>query len=101
MNLRHAAALSLMGWLLVLPPPGPGGQGNDTSAPLVTRFKFKTAYSSSGACEKAKSQLISLHPPNPKDPEEQGKGSLNARKLASVYPTTIRAPAETSINRRA
>ena len=72
MNLRHAAALSLMGWLLVLPPPGPGGQGNDTSAP--PGFSFKTVYSSREECEKAKSQLINLHPPNPKDPiEEQRK----------------------------
>ena len=74
MNLRHAAALSLMGWLLVLSPPGPGGQGNDTSAPLVTGFNFQTVYSSREECEKVKSQLINLHPPNPKDPiEEQAK----------------------------
>jgi hypothetical protein len=73
MNLRHAAALSLVGWLLVLPPPGPGGQGNDTSAPLVTWSNFKKVHSSREECERVKSHLINLHPPNPKDPEEQGK----------------------------
>jgi hypothetical protein len=72
MNLRHVAALSLMGWLLVLSAPGSGGQGNDTSAP--PGFRFKTVYSSREECEKVKSQLINLHPPNPKDPiEEQRK----------------------------
>jgi hypothetical protein len=73
MNLRHAGALSLMGWLLVLPPPGPGGQGNDTSAPLSTCVRAKTVYSSREECEKVKSQVINLHPPNPKDPEGQRK----------------------------
>ena len=48
--------------------------GNDTSAPVVTGLSFKTVYSSREECEKVKSQLINLHPPNPKDPiEEQRK----------------------------
>jgi hypothetical protein len=90
MNLRHAAALSLMGWLLVLPPPGPGGQGNDTSAPLVTGLSFKTVYTSREECEKVKSQLINLYPPNPKDPEEQGK--LEREKAGLCLPNDDQSP---------
>jgi hypothetical protein len=90
MNLRHAATLSLMGWLLVLPPPGPSGQGNDTSAPLVTWFNFKTVYSSREECEKVKSQLINLHPPNPKDREEQGK--LEREKAGLCLPNDDQSP---------
>jgi hypothetical protein len=88
-NLRHAVALSLMGSLLVLPPPGPGGQGNDTSAP--PGFSFKTVYSSREECEKVKSQLINLHPPNPKDPiEEQRK--LEGEKAGLCVPNDDQSP---------
>ena len=80
MNLRYAAALSLTGVAPRLAASGAAWSSNDTSAPLVTWFRAKTVYSSREECEKVKSKSSSAK----SQKTQKNKGSLNARKLASV-----------------
>lgn len=51
MNLRHAAALVLVGWYLMVPPLGGNGK-NDTTAPL-NRWTHPHTFSSAHDCEEA------------------------------------------------
>ena len=50
MRSRHAAALSLLGWLLLLPPVSPTTQQVDKDAPL-SHWKLERTYSGKKACE--------------------------------------------------
>jgi hypothetical protein len=50
MNLRHAAALALVGWYLITPPSGPAGKP-DFSAPLSEWGQMAT-FDSAAACKK-------------------------------------------------
>jgi len=61
MNLRHAAALALMGWYLLIPPVfSPMGAHqrsfNDLSAPL-NRWDIWAKFDSQGSCEKEQQRL--------------------------------------------
>ena len=59
MNLRHAAALALVGWYLMLPPPTPDGVTNpalrfvESDAPL-SKWSIQRSYDTAESCEKAK-----------------------------------------------
>jgi hypothetical protein len=50
-KLRHAAALALVGWYLMMPPVGENGK-NDTGAPL-NRSHHRHTFDSAHDCEKA------------------------------------------------
>lgn len=63
MKPRHAVALALVGWYLMVPPPGqPRSTGANTappndSAPL-TQWTTRNSYDSAQACEAAKKQSL-------------------------------------------
>jgi hypothetical protein len=69
MNLRHAAALALVGWYLMIPPkacvghlckcrkPGDGCYITEQDAPLVRWQKWKL-YSSGTECESAQTARV-------------------------------------------
>jgi hypothetical protein len=56
MNLRHAAALSLVGWYLLQPPRSAPGKF-DASAPL-SKWEQDSTHDSSAACEQAKLAMV-------------------------------------------
>jgi hypothetical protein len=58
MNLRHAAAVALVGWYLMVPPLGPNGS-IDPNAPL-SRWEQYEGHDNAAACEVAHSQLLDL-----------------------------------------
>jgi hypothetical protein len=61
MNPRHAAALAVVGWYLMLPPfvKGPDGARRvDSKAPLA-QWSIDKSFESRDACEQAKSGLQS------------------------------------------
>lgn len=73
MEIRHtAAALVLLGWYLLLPPPG-RDRDVDTSLPLTVWFRAKHIYTSKADCESDKAALINMPRANPSDPKEQSK----------------------------
>jgi len=66
MNLRHAAALTLVGWYLMMPPILAIGDTNDvehgewwtqTDAP-VFKWQISSSFDSASDCEDLKSKLI-------------------------------------------
>ena len=67
---RHAAALALAGWYLILPPLTPNGRWIDTTAPLSAWYKVKPPYASKDGCERAKNGMIALHRANPSSPSK-------------------------------
>ena len=71
MKFRHAAALALVGWYLMLPPLTPNARWIDTTAPLSAWYKVKPPYASMHDCERAKNAMVALHRPNPSSPSEQ------------------------------
>ena len=60
MKLRHAAALTLVGWYMMMPPPPsyPGGPVN-TSIPL-SKWNMTASYDTAKECEKYRSILQGL-----------------------------------------
>jgi hypothetical protein len=55
MNLRHAAALALVGWYLMTPPPK--GREIDSTAPL-SKWEAGAAFNSPDECNKARGELL-------------------------------------------
>jgi hypothetical protein len=71
MKLRHAAALALVAWYLMVPPLAePDGLSIDTTAPLTAWVNMKPSFASKPDCETTKAKMIALHP-HPSDPSEQ------------------------------
>jgi|SRR5713101_6058180 len=58
MNLRHAAALALVGWYL-LRPPGPNNGAPDFKAPL-SRWTYSGSFDSAKGCERERDSRIDL-----------------------------------------
>ncbi len=59
MKLRHAAALAVVGWYLMVPPPGqPRSTGANTAPPNdnapLNQWTIRNSYDSAQACEAAK-----------------------------------------------
>ena len=59
MNFRHAAALALVGWYLMVPPPGPPRSAGANTAPPnhtapLNQWTIRNSYDSAQACEAAK-----------------------------------------------
>jgi hypothetical protein len=90
---RHAAALVLVGWYLMVPPPVPHSSVPvDLDAPL-SKWRFFSTHDSAAQCEQglvafyklAKTELAA----NPAD-EETEYNSTSLRTL-SASPATIRA----------
>jgi hypothetical protein len=86
-NLRHAAALALVGWYLLLPIPCRTG-GFDLNAPLSVWYRVEDVYPTRAACESDKAALIKLH--------AQGKAATDAdtsrgEALGHAFRQTIRA----------
>lgn len=51
MNLRHAAALALVGWYLMVPPTGRDNQTRNADAPLSQWKRRPTIYRDKEECE--------------------------------------------------
>jgi hypothetical protein len=60
MNIRHASALALIGWYLIMPPIGvvDGRKQIDTEVPLWKWQHPPQVFSSSAECEQAKAARI-------------------------------------------
>jgi hypothetical protein len=56
MNLRHAAALALVGWYLMLPPLSAPGKFD--TAQLLSKWVEDSAHDSGAACEQAKDDMV-------------------------------------------
>jgi hypothetical protein len=56
MKFRHAAALALIVWYLMLPPPAPSG-GRLIFEPL-SEWKLIETFDSKNACQQMRSKLI-------------------------------------------
>ncbi|MGB0059121.1 hypothetical protein [Candidatus Binatus sp.] len=56
MSLRHAAALALVGWYLMVPPAIPGTGQVDQSAPL-SQWKIRRQFPHDQGCEATKARL--------------------------------------------
>jgi hypothetical protein len=56
MNLRHAAALALLGWYLITPPVGPDGVV-DLNAP-ISKWDQKDNFDAAADCDTAVAQRI-------------------------------------------
>ena len=58
MNLRRAAALALVGWYLMVPPPvGSNFDSFDKNAPL-SKWRQPAAFDSAAACEQYRTEAI-------------------------------------------
>ena len=55
MNLRHAAALALVGWYLIVPPAT--GDSFDKNAP-VSKWRQPAAFDSAADCEQYRTEAI-------------------------------------------
>jgi hypothetical protein len=60
MKLRHAAALALVGWYLMIPPANPNGE-RDAFAPMI-EWKVIDQFKSDRQCEGIRLQLIERMP---------------------------------------
>jgi len=58
MKLRHAAALALVGWYLMLPPQHGGSADFNTHAPL-SEWTVLEKYDDTSACERGKMDQLS------------------------------------------
>jgi hypothetical protein len=56
MTIRHAAALALVGWYLMVPPAMPGIHEVNQSAPL-SQWNIRRKFPHSQGCEAAKARL--------------------------------------------
>jgi len=61
MGLRHAAALALMGWYLMVPPPLPHSRGHGQIEPL-SRWIVARTFESKKACDAERRHLSKLDP---------------------------------------
>lgn len=64
MKIRHAAALLLMGWILMVPPDSTIPHSVDSAAPL-SRWREIAEFDNAGDCRKA---LVTLQTKNPDFP---------------------------------
>jgi hypothetical protein len=60
MKLRHAAALALFGWYLIIPPTGREHPMGDVDAPLGRWVKRPTVYRNKDECEHVLDRHIRL-----------------------------------------
>ena len=60
MNHRHAAALVLLGWHLLLPPFGPNEKTANTSTPL-SQWDHQESFDSASACEDERSKEVQAY----------------------------------------
>jgi hypothetical protein len=86
MKLRHAAALALVGWYLMLPPANPNGEP-DESTPM-TRWTRVGDFKSSRECEGRK---FRLHRLDEKTNPRQDEFILSAICVAPDDPIVHRA----------
>jgi rRNA-processing protein FCF1 len=60
MNLRHAAALALVGWYLMVPPDSAVPHSVDSAAPM-SRWSIVTKFESTDTCKQALTELQNKH----------------------------------------
>jgi hypothetical protein len=63
MKSRHAVALALVGWYLMVPPPGPPRSTGASTAPPnntapLNQWTIRNSYDSAQACEAAKKKTL-------------------------------------------
>jgi hypothetical protein len=70
MKLRHAAALALVGWYLMVgfspfPPkvtPQPLHPGETEGPPILSQWQIRRSFDSADKCEQARTELLRLTP---------------------------------------
>jgi hypothetical protein len=60
MNLRHAASLALVGWLMIMPPISREYPRGNADAPLSEWVRRPTTYRNKEECEHVRDQQIRL-----------------------------------------
>jgi hypothetical protein len=80
MKFRHAAALALVGWYLMTPPPGPSGKP-DFSAPL-SEWSHMAAFDGAATCKKEHDSEFKSAQKAPMDVKNED--DLEVRDLASA-----------------
>jgi hypothetical protein len=94
MNLRHAAALALIGWYLMIPPINPADIGSSTvkiDSPLA-QWKTYKSFDSAAECEAAKPEMINAIASGLSEFQKKDKtnpeyvGAWNAKCVASDDP---------------
>jgi hypothetical protein len=81
MNLRHAAALALVGWYLMAPPTYPGPNGSfvtKTSVPL-SLWQNIGSYDDVGDCEDERRALLDLKKTEPTSSPSFARESLEVK----------------------
>ena len=78
MRLRHAGAIGLVGWYLMIPPMYPGYKV-DLDAPL-SEWQVQESFETKGACSHGRSALVRKYPV---DNEFLRAGALGKRAAAS------------------
>jgi hypothetical protein len=90
MNLRHAAALALVGWYLMQPTVfiKPGHQSFDNWGAEISEWTIFSSYDSAQQCEKAKTHLYN-NSASKINPSDDPDGTFRASDHASHYATCI------------
>jgi hypothetical protein len=77
MNLRHAAALALVGWYLMMPPPDNVGSLRRFWEGSLAGWSIKSSFDSSKECESARQkELADAHASIPREGELADNGVI-------------------------
>jgi|HubBroStandDraft_6_1064221.scaffolds.fasta_scaffold214846_3 hypothetical protein len=76
MTIRHAAALALVGWYLMVPPAIPGTHEVNQSAPL-SQWTLRRMFPRNQGCETAKAPCINKRSPRRLKMTRQTRGVLS------------------------
>jgi hypothetical protein len=78
MKLRHAAALTLVGWYLMVPPGASDGR-LDLQAP-ISRWEIESSYDTADDCQGVIDGMVRLYPTL----KEEGVGLTKAQALLTL-----------------
>ncbi len=91
MKPRHAAALALVGWYLMTPPPQKLGDNADNLS--FGRWGIQQSFDSATACERARKLTISRASKQPVNAEGQTKEDVNmVNKMVAKYVSPSMSP---------
>jgi hypothetical protein len=84
MNIHHAAAMSLIGWILMVPPWVPNTHQVNKSAPLSQWVKRRTFPKNEG-CEAAKDRLQKAGLANQAEVDTMGRHRPHSEELHCAF----------------